>query len=416
MANEWIRKAFKGDVRRTALASGISAGAMSVTVVDGSSYPTGADAPFVIAIDRGLANEEKLLISSRTGNTLTVLERGYDDTTAATHSVAAVVAHVLDSNSIDQVNAAISEMIDAGGMLVRTADGFAQIAPGNPGEILTWDGGTDLPVWDAANVDVQVYLASNTWTKPSWALSTSLVHWNVIAPGGGGGSGPKQPSGSAVSGGAGGGGGERVTGTALASAFSATEAITVGAAGTGGAAVTTNSTNGNAGTNAGNCSIGTKVVARGGKGGEGGGTGQPGAAGGAGGAVIGGTGQSADPGTVGGSGGAGWDGWAGGGGCGGPRDTGNATYEGGSGGSTGPAAGGAAATLDNTAGANGTSVAANSGQTGGGGGGGRGSGKGGNGGAYGAGGAGGGPGLNSVVNSGAGGDGGAGIVIIITYR
>jgi hypothetical protein len=98
-----LRREFSGSVLRTNLSSSISNTATSITVTDGSTYPTGVN-PFVIVIDRGLSTEEKVLISSRSTNTLAVDTRGYDGSPAVAHSGGAFVDHVLDAAVIQDMN------------------------------------------------------------------------------------------------------------------------------------------------------------------------------------------------------------------------------------------------------------------------------------------------------------------------
>ena len=98
-----LRREFSGAVLRTSLSANISNSASSITVADGSTYPSGNN-PFVIVINRGISSEEKILISSRASNTLTVEERGYDGTTASAHGSGSFVDHVLDAAVIQDMN------------------------------------------------------------------------------------------------------------------------------------------------------------------------------------------------------------------------------------------------------------------------------------------------------------------------
>lgn len=97
------RREFSGAVLRTSLSANISNSSLSISVVDGSTYPSGYN-PFVVVIDRGVAAEEKILISSRASNTLTVGQRGFDGSTAVAHTSGAFVDHVLDASVIQDMN------------------------------------------------------------------------------------------------------------------------------------------------------------------------------------------------------------------------------------------------------------------------------------------------------------------------
>lgn len=285
---------------------------------------------------------------------------------------------------------------------------------------------TDALAAKAAQAQVDVYATAGTftWTKPAGAKA---VHVALLSGGGGGGSGRKTPSGTAGAGGGGGMGGGYSERILQAGICGSTETVTVGAGGTGGAAITTNpvgGTNGNAGVIGGNSSFGTLVAAFGG---------QPGAGGtissGGGGAASNST-RAMFPGSTGGagalaggaSGGTSGNSATGGGGGGGVAAT-PAAANGGTGGTSGYFLAGGQAVLGIAPGGNGgtnINVAANQAAGGGGGGGGASSitgnaGNGGAGGSYGGGGGGGGASLLDVGNSGAGGAGASGIVVVTTY-
>ena len=98
------RREFAGAVLSTLLPSPIANTDTSFSVTSGSSFPTGANNPFAIIVSRGEAAEEKMLISSRSGDTFTISVRGYDGTTAQNHLAGGIVDHVLDSNTIQSMN------------------------------------------------------------------------------------------------------------------------------------------------------------------------------------------------------------------------------------------------------------------------------------------------------------------------
>lgn len=100
-----IRKSFSGAAVATALTSSITNSSMSFGVNAISNWPDTAVGPFVITIDRGSGTlEEKILVASYAGTTVTVSQRGYDGTTAQAHGLGATVNCTLDANTVDQAN------------------------------------------------------------------------------------------------------------------------------------------------------------------------------------------------------------------------------------------------------------------------------------------------------------------------
>jgi len=117
--------------------------------------------------------------------------------------------------------------------------------------------------------DSQFFTSSGTWTKPSGVTATSMTYVKMIAGGGGGGSGRRGTAGNAAGGGGAASGGIS-EGWFKTADLPATVSVTVGAGGTGGAAITINDTTGNDGVMGGDSSFGTYILAAGGTQGIGG--------------------------------------------------------------------------------------------------------------------------------------------------
>lgn len=101
------RREIIGSVVSTTLPTQISNSVTSISVVDGSTFPSGSSNNFVIVIDRGSVSEEKILCSSRSTNTFTVSQRGYDGTVAQAHNSGAIVDHVLDALAMQDMNSSV---------------------------------------------------------------------------------------------------------------------------------------------------------------------------------------------------------------------------------------------------------------------------------------------------------------------
>lgn len=84
---------------------------LTVTCDDLTGWPTGSVGPFYGVINRGLANQEKILFSNRTGNVLTVYSDGLtvgraaDGTVIQAHTASSVIEHIWTATEADAANA-----------------------------------------------------------------------------------------------------------------------------------------------------------------------------------------------------------------------------------------------------------------------------------------------------------------------
>lgn len=83
------------------LSTGVNTVAVTLTVASTSGYPA---APFTIALERGTVNEEVVLCTGLTATTFTVT-RGWDGTTAKSHSTGAILEHTTTAADYLDANA-----------------------------------------------------------------------------------------------------------------------------------------------------------------------------------------------------------------------------------------------------------------------------------------------------------------------
>jgi hypothetical protein len=245
------------------------------------SFYSGASDTWTLEPVTGTANSTPVAPSAPANSIIlaTITRSAADDTIAS--------GDIADSRPLMVAAGGVHPVHSSGktALLTRVGNGAVSVET-DTGRIASVVGGAWVGV---TGVDVQVFTANGTWTKPAGAQRVRVR----CVGGGGAGGGAGAASAAQNTKGGGGGGGECREAWFNASSLGATVAVTIGAAGTGGSG---------AGGNGGNTTFGAHVTANGG---SGGGTaltsaaafGIPGGAGGS-----GGSGGTAFTGTAGGNG------------------------------------------------------------------------------------------------------------------
>ena len=143
------RRSYAGAAPACTLTNSITAGdttaLLTGTVTAWNSTATG---PFFMVIDPGLVTEEKVLVGTRTGSSLSVMTRGVDGTTASSHSAGATCYPVFTASDADEANTLASTMTTRGDLLTMGAGPtVGRIAIGASTYVLT-SNGTDA-AWAA---------------------------------------------------------------------------------------------------------------------------------------------------------------------------------------------------------------------------------------------------------------------------
>jgi hypothetical protein len=157
------RREYKGAATPTTLVSGITNTATTLTITDATNWPTGSHS---LVIDPGVAGEEKILATSRSGTTVTLTTRGYDNTTAASHIAGATIYPVPTAIDFDEANALVSGITAGTGISMpgSTSGTVTFKAPAVAGtSTVTLPGATDTLV-GLATTDT---LTNKTLTSPT---------------------------------------------------------------------------------------------------------------------------------------------------------------------------------------------------------------------------------------------------------
>lgn len=99
------RRTVSGAVVITQLLTPMSNSDNQIFPVTTATFPNPSTIkPMVLVIDRGTADEEKVLVTTKSGVVFDVSQRGYDGTTAVAHLAGATVDHVLDATAVQDMN------------------------------------------------------------------------------------------------------------------------------------------------------------------------------------------------------------------------------------------------------------------------------------------------------------------------
>jgi len=137
----------------------------SITSVDSSALLTGdvtnwnntTNGAFFMVIDPGLVTEEKVLVGSRSGSSLSSLTRGVDGTTASSHSAGATCYPVFTATDADQANKVASTLTTKGDILSTDGSALNRLAVGTNGFVLTADSAaTNGLAWAVAASPIDV--------------------------------------------------------------------------------------------------------------------------------------------------------------------------------------------------------------------------------------------------------------------
>lgn len=152
---------YAGAARETTLDGAITLDAMVLVLSDGTDYPTGATGPFVLTLEAGQVGEEKVLCTSRSGDTITVDTRGWDDTTAVAHANGVSVAHTFSATDAREANEHVNDTTGDPHPQYSAAESSGAIVGKTGDQALTTATVTTL-TWDTESSDTDDYHSNVT--------------------------------------------------------------------------------------------------------------------------------------------------------------------------------------------------------------------------------------------------------------
>jgi len=160
------RRSYAGAAPACTLTNAITSGDTSALLTgDVTNWNNTANGSFYMVIDPGLSTEEKVLVGSRSGSSLSSITRGVDGTTASSHNSGATCYPVFTAVDADEANAVAAALTTKGDLLVTTGSALNRLAVGTNNYVLTADS-------SAANGVAWAATAPDTTKQPLATLTT----------------------------------------------------------------------------------------------------------------------------------------------------------------------------------------------------------------------------------------------------
>lgn len=187
-----------GAVASTITGSVAASGVTTFSVAASTNWSTSTTIPFYVVVSPQTSSEEKMLVTL-SSNTLTIVSRGVDGTSASSHASGASIYPVFTATDANEANELTSKYANRGSIVYQGASTFEELAKGTQGYPLVI--GANDPAWSqldtggiadnavtaakiaAGAVDTSE-LAANavTLAKLATAVQNLLVPVGTIAP------------------------------------------------------------------------------------------------------------------------------------------------------------------------------------------------------------------------------------------
>jgi len=139
------RRKYAGNAVQTTLSATLNSGATTTTLTAATGWP--ASGPFYAVVEPGTASEEKILIGTISGTSLSSITRGVDGTTETSHAIGSTIYPVFTAVDADEANELTSTYANQGGIVYQGASTFTQLAIGTAGQVLKVNSGATAPEW-----------------------------------------------------------------------------------------------------------------------------------------------------------------------------------------------------------------------------------------------------------------------------
>jgi microcystin-dependent protein len=139
------RRQYAGGAAATTIGGALaSAGVTTFSIASATGWPASTTVPFYVVVSPQTSSEEKMLVTLN-GQTVTVVTRGADGTTANTHASGAAIYPVVTAVDLDEANELTSSYAHTGAIVYQGVTTFNELTVGSTDHVLKVAAG--VPTW-----------------------------------------------------------------------------------------------------------------------------------------------------------------------------------------------------------------------------------------------------------------------------
>lgn len=140
-----VRRQFAGGAAATTLTGAIAAsGVTTFSIAASTNWSTSTTIPFYVVLSPQTSSEEKMLVTL-SSNTLTIVSRGVDGTSASSHASGATIYPVFTATDANEANELTAKYANRGSIVYQGVSTFEELPKGTQGHALVI--GANDPAW-----------------------------------------------------------------------------------------------------------------------------------------------------------------------------------------------------------------------------------------------------------------------------
>jgi hypothetical protein len=140
-----VRRQFAGGAVASTLTGSIAAsGVTTFSIAASTNWSTSTTIPFYVVLSPQTSSEEKMLVTL-SSNTLTIVSRGIDGTSASSHASGATIYPVFTAIDANEANELTAKYANRGSIVYQGASTFEELPKGTQGHPLVI--GANDPAW-----------------------------------------------------------------------------------------------------------------------------------------------------------------------------------------------------------------------------------------------------------------------------